>query len=288
MTIQEILRQAEQRLKSAGIDSARLDSEVLLAYVLGYSRSELLVHSAQQLNSDQMVEFLKLVQARKEHQPVAYLTGIKEFMGLDFLVTPEVLIPRPETEILVETTLQIISNLAKQKLRILDIGTGSGNIAISLAKQLELAEVVALDISEQAIAVAKQNAILHQVNDRIRFIKSALFDNISETENRFEIIVSNPPYIPEPEFEQLSLDIREYEPHQALTGGNDGLNIIRKIIQESADYLTQQGYLIMELGDGQAKKVRNLIEQSSQFDIQSTRFIFDLAGKERVVVTKRK
>ena len=250
-TIQAIFNNAELQLKQAGIESARIDSEVLLAYILNCERPYLLIHSEQQINSDQMAEFLKLVQVRKEHQPVAYLTGHKEFMGLDFLVTPEVLIPRPETEILVETTLQIVSKLKKRNLRILDIGTGSGNIAISLAKHLELAEVVALDISENAIAVAKQNAILHQVNDRIRFIKSDLFNNISETENRFEIIVSNPPYIPEPEFEQLSLDIREYEPHQALNGGNDGLDIIRRIIQESPKCLTQQGYLIMELGDGQ-------------------------------------
>jgi release factor glutamine methyltransferase len=283
--INSVLKEAEQKLGQVGIESARLDSEVLLAHVLGCDRAYLMVHSEQQINPEQWSAFQKLVNQREKHQPVAYLVGHKEFMGLDFLVTPDVLIPRPETEILVETAIKLAAK--KKKPRILDIGCGSGSIIISLAKNINNAELIATDISKKAIALAQQNATRILGNNRIRFIASDIFTGISALQLKYDIIVSNPPYISESELVLLSPDIREFEPERALNGGRDGLQVIRRIIQESPAYLNDNGCLILEIGDKQSEKVRELVEQTNRFKVQSTQFILDLARKERILITKK-
>lgn len=283
-TISSVLKEAEQHLNRVGIESARLDSEVLLSHVLGCDRAYLMVHGNDRINADKWSAFQELIARREKHEPVAYLTGQKEFMGLDFLVTPEVLIPRPETEILVETAITLAAKMNQPK--ILDIGCGSGCIFISLAKHIKAAKLYTTDISHKAINIAQQNERHILGNNRIQFIEADLFPDISVIESKYDMIVSNPPYIAESELALLSPDIRDYEPKLALNGGIDGLAVIRKIIKEAPRYLNAGGYLILEIGDKQSKEVRKLVEQTERFAIQSTQFIFDLAGKERVLVTK--
>ncbi|MFB3895864.1 MAG: peptide chain release factor N(5)-glutamine methyltransferase [bacterium] len=283
--ISDILKAAERQLNRVGIDSARLDSEVLLSHVLGCDRAYLLVHGEKKINADQWSVFQKLVARREKHEPVAYLIGHKEFMGLDFLVTPDVLIPRPETEIIVETAINLAGKM--QQPKILDIGCGSGCIVISLAKHIQTVKCYTTDISQRAITIAQQNETRILGNNQIQFIEKDLFPEISELETKFDIIVSNPPYITESELASLASDIRDYEPQRALNGGVDGLTIIRKIIKEAPRYLNNDGYLILEIGDKQAPAVRKLVEETGRFAVQSTQFISDLAGKERILITKK-
>ncbi|MCX7919247.1 MAG: peptide chain release factor N(5)-glutamine methyltransferase [bacterium] len=291
MTVQEILNLAEQQLKSAGIESARLDAEVLLARVLGLTRTQLHIHFDTELNSSQISNYIRVIHKRTERIPVAYLTGHKEFMGFNCVVTPEVLIPRPETELLVETAIDLARTLLekhnKSTLTILDIGTGSGNIAISLAKYIPYAEIIAVDISESALIIARENAERNQVRDKIHFIASDLFSHAELKKRMFDIIVSNPPYIADTEIPELAPEITRYEPKIAYSGGPNGMQIIYRILTEAPLQLNPDGYLILEIGEKQAELIKKFIETNPRYALQSLRIIKDFAGKNRVVVLSK-
>lgn len=219
----------------------------------------------------------------KPHTPVQYVMGHTEFCGLDFLVDERALIPRPETEILVDVAADICNGLrtaAGKELNILDLGTGSGNIAIALTKKVADCKIIASDISDDALEVAKLNAERHGVSDRIKFIKSDLFKDIK---GEFDVIVSNPPYISKPEFETLQKEVL-MEPHVALDGGNDGLDFYRKIISSAVSHMKKGGYIIFEIGFGQKKDICAIVEKESILKVM--RVEIDHNEIERIVAAR--
>jgi release factor glutamine methyltransferase len=225
-------------------------------------------------------------------EPLQYILGKTEFMGLEFKVDKNVLIPRPETEILVETAIQYATQRPRDpetQLHILDIGTGSGCIAVSLVKLIKDIKVTATDISDKAITVAKENAALNKVEDKIDFIRQDLFGlqpvACSLQPNLFDFIVSNPPYIPSAEIETLQREVR-FEPRIALDGGREGLDFYRRIIKEAPSYLVKEGYLILEIGFNQKNKVENIFYSSKDFEI--IEIVKDYSNIDRVVVAQRK
>lgn len=222
----------------------------------------------------------RLVRQRLDGCPVAYLLGYKEFWGLPFRVNRSVLIPRPETELVVEKILTL--PLSPEPL-ILDIGTGSGNIAVSLAKELPSARIMATDISKRALRLAGVNARLNQV-DNVRFILSNLFKAFEQSQMRFDLIVSNPPYVAQDDWQKLDRSVRDFEPKKALLAGQDGLGFIRRLVRKAGQYLQPAGFLVMEIGAGQAEEVVRLLETGwSHIEIDN-----DYAGFPRVVSARRK
>ncbi len=282
----EILAQAETLLAERGIATARLDAEVLLGHVLGTTRAGVYARLASSLSPHQCKQFWNLVQHRTQREPLHYLTGVREFWSLEFTVTPEVLIPRPETELLVETGLRLLSQAQSQseihRPRILDIGTGSGCIAVALAKEVPNAELWAVDISEAALTVAQGNTQCHGVSDRIHFQHSDLFSALSPANEQFDLIVTNPPYIARPNLATLQPEVRDWEPRTALDGGNDGLDFYRRLVCEAPSYLGSSGVLVMEVGAGQAEDVRLLLRRQRNFSTSDS--VQDYAGHERVIV----
>lgn len=278
-TVASVLSEAETVLSTHTIDTARLDAEVLLGSVLGVDRAGVFSRFTQPLSAFQCHEFWRLIQRRATHEPLHYITGVREFWSLAFRVTPDVLIPRPETEILVETVLQLLSQASS---RVLDIGTGSGCIAITLAKELPQAELWAVDISPAALTVAQENAQQHGVVERIHFLQGDLFAPLGTAAPPFDVIVSNPPYIARSELITLQPEVSAWEPHVALDGGIDGLAFYRRLVQEGQAHLRSGGRLVLELGAGQYSDVERLIEAQSNLTIETC--VRDYAGHERVVV----
>ena len=219
------------------------------------------------------------MQDRLKGRPIAYIVENREFMGLDFYVKEGVLIPRPDTETLVEELIDICK--AKENLHILDIGTGSGAITISLAKYLPTSMVKSLDISDIPLEVGKQNAITNGVSERIEFIKSDLFNSIENTDMKFDVIVSNPPYIPKCDIDTLHTQVKDYEPYNALEGGEDGLDFYRKITAQSKKYIKENGILAYEVGHDQAKDVAEIMVNNGYTNIYTKK---DLQGIDRVVI----
>ncbi len=260
---QEILR--EQRIADADVDAW-----YLLAYVFGISRTEFLLREKECVPEEGKLRYLELIQKRAEHVPLQYITGSQEFMGMDFIVSSDVLIPRQDTELLVEEVLAV----CKGK-KVLDMCTGSGCIIISLVKLSNLLKATGVDISDGALSIAKQNAI--KMEAKVEFIKSDLFEQITE---RFDVIVSNPPYIPTKDIETLMPEVRKHEPTNALDGSEDGLLFYRRIAAEAASYLTKGGYLFLEIGFNQGNEVREILQKEgfTHIDIKK-----DLSGKDRIV-----
>lgn len=278
--VAEILRSATERFSAAKIDNPRLDAEILLANVLNCRRLNLYVDSDKILPLKSILSFNELVNRRIKGIPVAYLVGSKEFFGLKFAVNENVLIPRPETEILTELVGEYLRGLEKSVI-FADLGTGSGAIAISILKFVKNSRAIAVDISESALEVAKFNAIKFNVDDRINFCHGDLFEPLNG--QIFDAIVSNPPYIPTSELKTLQNEVKS-EPKTALDGGIDGLDFYRKIISCSPKFLLKNGILAVEIGINQASAVKNLFEQSNFADIEILR---DLSGIERVVAAKK-
>ena len=274
MTITKILRDATAELDAAGIESARLDAEILLAHVLNCKRLYLYVDADKNVSSEQISRYENLINRRLEKFPVAYLTGQKEFFGMNFAVTPDVLIPRPDTEILTEVALKKLS--AFDNPIFLDIGTGSGAICISILKRLKNARAVAVDISPDAVSCAKFNAEKFCVDDRITFHIGNLFEPLRG--KKFHAIISNPPYIPTKDLSTLQDEVKR-EPQIALDGGYDGLNFYGRIVEETPNFLFDGGFLAVEIGINQAVAVKNLLEKNFT-DIKIFR---DLSNIERVV-----
>ena len=240
MTIKEILIQYSKELENIS-DTPRLDVEMLLKKALGDVDSMYIrMYLDKQLTEEQEKYFLEMIKERLNERPIAYIIGNREFMGLDFFVQEGVLIPRPDTETLVEEIINICNN--RTGLNILDIGTGSGAITISLAKYLDKSHVISADISDIALEIASKNAISNNVDERIDFIKSDVFSNVPK-EEKFDLIVSNPPYIRKADIDGLDRQVKDFEPYNALEGGEDGLDFYRKITKESKAFLKNKGIL---------------------------------------------
>ena len=278
MTIKEIIIKYCQQLENIS-DTPRLDVELLLKKALGDVDSMYIrMNLDKTLSDEQEKYFLEMMKDRLNERPIAYIIGNREFMGLDFFVKEGVLIPRPDTETLVEEIINICNN--KTGLNILDIGTGSGAITVSLAKYLDKSHVVSVDISDIALEIASKNAISNKVDERIDFIKSDVFSNVSD-ETKFDIIVSNPPYIRKADISGLDRQVKDFEPYNALEGGEDGLDFYRRITEESRQFLKQDGILAYEVGHDQASDVSKIMQQNGFKGIYTK---CDLQGFERVVI----
>ena len=275
----EALRWATELLDSKGIESARLEAEILLAHVLKVGRLYLYINPEQELSQEQIDNYSKLIQRRLEHEPTAYILGHREFMDLDLIVNEDVLIPRPETEVLVETVIDHLNDITRM-VRIADIGTGSGAIAISLAKSLPNAAVEAVDISESAINIAKLNTDRYSL--RVTFHCGDLLSPLNG--KKYNAIVSNPPYIPSQVIDGLQAEVKDYEPRTALDGGSDGLDFYRRLIGEAPHLLIENGFLAFEIGFDQAEEVKQLIDKTGLY--REVEVIKDLSNNDRVVVAK--
>ena len=277
-TIQALLAWTTDYLKSKGIAASRLEAQVLLAHVLGCARIELISRSADQPTEAERTSFRELIRKRIEGWPVAYLVGQKEFYLLKFDVSPAVLIPRPDTETLVLEALRILKPQLSPS--VLDLGTGSGCIAVSIAHQHKSARVTAVDISPDAISMANRNATTHSCADRIAFLTGDLFAPLSEGV-QFDLVVSNPPYITPSEMAELAPDIREHEPSVALDGGPDGLAFYRRIAAGVRAVLKPGGWLLMEIGSTQEASVRGIFERELGLEIVGV--LKDAGGLPRVM-----
>jgi release factor glutamine methyltransferase len=287
VTLIEAINDASTKLAAAGVPNARFDAEMLLRHALGRDRAWLLAHIQDGIDDEHRTIFERTIERRALREPLQYITGQQEFWGLDFLVTADVLIPRPETEWIVETALGAVPGRNKPVL-IADLCTGSGCIAVSLAKELQSARIFATDTSAKALDVARENARRHEVRGGIRFLEGDLFGPLEELDIRgqLDIIVSNPPYVPSEERRTLQPEVRDYEPAAALFAGPDGTELHRRIIGTAPRFLKGKGLLIMEMGLGQADKLRQMVRDTGVYD--SPHLLKDLAGIERVIVARKK
>ena len=280
-TIGSILKWTEQYFGTRGIDSPRLDAEVLLSHVLGKERIYLYVHFDEPLEAPELAAYREYIKQRVARQPVAYIIGRREFMGLSFRVTPAVLVPQPDTEILVQAALDRLA--AKPAARIADIGTGSGAIVLSLLYYRKELQASAVDISADALAVAAENAASLGVAERVMFCEGDLLAPLAG--QQFDAIVSNPPYIPTADIAGLAPEVRTAEPMGALDGGADGLVFYRRLVADAPALLASDGFLAMEVGIHEAAPVAALAQASGAF--ARAEVLKDLAGIERVVVCWR-
>ena len=273
----ELLKLGEYVLKKENIQESHIKASILLQYILKQTKQELIINSKITVEPSKVNEYNNYLQAIIEGTPIQYITKHQQFMALDFYVNENVLIPQPDTEVLVEEGIKIIK---KQNMKVLDLCTGSGAIAVSIAYYCQNSIVTATDISENALEVAKKNANLNNVN--IEFIKSNLFDKL--TEKKFDIILSNPPYIETDTISTLEKDVQA-EPHIALDGGKDGLEFYKKILNEAYKYLNTNGYLMLEIGYNQGNAVINL--EYKNLKIITKQPIKDLVGNDRVVIFQK-
>lgn len=279
MTISDAIKKGMIELKNGNIEEPKLKSRLLMQYVLNETRQYVIVNDMEQLDKTKEKQYFEEIKILKKGVPIEHITHQKEFMKLNFFVDKNVLIPRQDTEILVEGVINIAKKINAKK--ILDLCTGSGAIAVSLAKYLPQAEITAIDISNDALKIAKKNAISNNVQNQITFISSDMFTNLSE--EKFDIIVSNPPYIKTNVIENLDNQVKK-EPYIALDGGKDGLDFYKKIINESYQYLKYNGYLCLEIGFDQKIDVIELIENTERFT--GTYSKKDLFDNDRIIVTR--
>ena len=271
-----------QLLRQAGLENSQLDAEVLLRHVLEVGKEQFYVDGDAAISGGQEAEFRELLLRRSRREPVAYITGHKEFWSLDFVVTPAVLIPRPETELLVEVALEYLKSVTNgSPLKVLDVGTGSGAISVCLAKECAAAQIVAVDFSPMALDVARVNARRHGVADRIRFWPGDLLAPVEPLRETFDLIVSNPPYIRTGELPWLAPEIHRWEPAIALDGGMDGLDVYRRMIEEGHKVLTTGGAMVLEIGADMAPAVAHLFSCCGCYGVASV--YQDYAGKDRVI-----
>jgi release factor glutamine methyltransferase len=284
--VSSLLAEAVAELTLYQIANPRLEAEVLLAYVLATDRAGLYTHLRDPISSSRTETFRHLIQRRAQHEPLQYITGTQEFWSLPFMVDKRVLIPRPETEVVVETALRLISQSTihnpQSAIQILDVGTGSGCIAIALAKELSHAQLWATDVSSDALRVARNNAEHHDVARQITFLQGDLFAPIADKTVEFEIIVSNPPYLVHDEIATLQPEICDWEPHCALDGGRDGLDFYRRLLSESPAFLCSGGWLIMEIGQGQRQAIMRMVQEQPY--LRASFSVPDYSGHDRVVV----
>jgi release factor glutamine methyltransferase len=312
MDIRAALKEGMAQLRAAQIPSHSLATELLLMHTLQRDRAWIYSHPEQLIDAAAAERFLALIARRGAGEPVQYLTGKQEFWGIEFEVTPAVLIPRPETEHVMEVALARLgergikihmdTGAPREKLRVADVGTGSGCLAVALAWELPHAEVFATDISERALEVARRNAVRHNVADRIRFLQRDLLTGFEHTdptgvgarhavpasalnETLFDLIVSNPPYIASNDAAELQREVRDHEPHAALFGGPTGVEMYERLIDQARELLRDRGILVLELGHDSAQHVRRIFDaQPAWAKIAIT---MDLAGIPRVLVAER-
>jgi len=283
MDIRSVLNCATLDLERYGSNTPRLDAEVLLFHCIKMSRLSLYAHPEKLMTEEDFQQFQGWVARRCAGEPVSYIIGQKEFWSLPFEVNPDVLIPRPETEILIEAILREYSVRDYEHLMILEIGTGSGAISVALASELKNAKIVATDISQKALSVAIKNAGNNSVENQISFRSGSLFEPVSE---KFDIIVSNPPYIPEEKFESLPLGVRGFEPRLALAAGMGGTALHRQIVSEGVHYLKERGRIFLEIGDDQKDRIAGMLEELNLYE--DIAFIPDYAGNTRAFTARRK
>ena len=289
MTVFEILNWSAHYLKDHRVENPRLNAELLLAHTLSLSREGLYVRLQNLIRKEEKETVEGLIKRRISGEPLQYILGHQEFWSIDFQVDSRALIPRPETELLVEQALLILSeNPFNRPPFVLEIGTGSGAVAIALAKEAKDIFMVASDISRDALRLAKENAASSGFLHQLKFVNGNLFDPFRLLRERepFDLILSNPPYIPFPEIEGLDKEVRDYEPIIALDGGEDGLTFYRDIISQAPLYLKKGGWLLLEIGQAQGGKVSELIDKRGDFSMPQ--LLKDLSGLERMVKAQKK
>ena len=279
MNYQELLVDASKQLKFYKFNSAMLDAELILSKTLGLSREKILLNLNEKINDELLEKFNYFLKLRKQNRPIAYILGFKDFWKYKFQVDKNVLIPRPETEIIIEQALKNLPKLSKKN--ILDIGTGSGCIIISIIKERENCKATAIDKSLKALKVAKLNAEMHHVQKKIKFLN---IDVDKYFANKYDLIVSNPPYIKDSEILSLDKDVKLNEPKLALSGGKSGLNKVFKVIKKSQKLLKTNGKLILEIGDKQSKEVKKYLIKNN---FNQIKIFKDLSGKKRCVVSTK-
>ena len=288
-TIKSILEWAINAFENADIESPKLDAEILLAQIVNLERLDLYFNRDRILTHNEEAQFKSLVKRRAQREPVAYILGYKEFWSLKIATTPDVLIPRPETEGVVELSLKHFKDSRHEEIDILDLCTGSGCIAAALATELPRAKIVATDISPEALNVAKQNLVF--AGNRINFFIGDLFSALHESRvtnhesRKFDLITANPPYIAPKDLETLPPEIRRYEPLMALNGGLEGLAISKRILNDAWQYLKDSGLLIMEMGINQSKLLENYARQIKKYNVVKT--IKDYSGIERYLILQK-
>ena len=289
-TIRNSIKWAITTLKRSEIEFPEIDADTLLAYVLSCDRTRLYTNPNNVIDATDICKYKELIYKRADHVPLQYITRRAEFMSLDFVIDERVLIPRPETEILVETVLKRAEDdkFSDKRIIVMDIGTGSGNIAVSLAKYLSNAEIYTNDISQEALTLAQTNVQRHKVVDKVHLLKGDFFNIfVGYTQKKqVDFIVSNPPYISESEWSGLGPEVRDHEPWEALVGGEDGFCFYRRIIGSATDWLRPGGYLVIEIGETQANTITKLIQNELYYD--QIEVIKDLQGKERIISARQK
>ena len=285
VTIDRLLREGSKKLMEADIPTPGLDAEVLLYNLLGVERIYLHMYGEKEVPEEIQKKFWIGIEKRVKHMPIQYIINRQEFMGLDFWIEEGILIPRADTEILVEKVIDIYkNNYYPDMVKIIDIGTGSGAIAVSLAKYIDNCSIAAIDICPDALRVAAKNAHFHEVNNKVTFYLGDLLEPVDRREEygTYNFVISNPPYIPKHVIDILGGGVRDYEPHLALDGGVDGLNFYRKITVEAKKFLRKDnGYLVFEIGHDQGKDVSKILDINGFKNIE---VLQDLAGLDRVIV----
>lgn len=279
VSLKELYYHGKELMKQSGIENPELEASVLLAKALSIKANDIYVRPEKEVKPEELEDFRQLLERRIRREPIAYIVGEKEFYSRSFVVTPDVLIPRPETEILVEEALKILDDLVSPS--IIDIGTGSGCIAVTIGCECQNASIFASDISPEAILIARKNAQGHGVSRRVSFVCSDLLDCFKD--RSFELAISNPPYVEKSDYVSLDPDVRDYEPKLSLVGGEDGLDYIRRIVSESRRILKKGGWCIIEIGAGQSDRVTEMLEEAGFKDISLSK---DLSGIERVTKGK--
>ncbi|HEU4508604.1 MAG TPA: peptide chain release factor N(5)-glutamine methyltransferase [Pyrinomonadaceae bacterium] len=279
-SISQVLREAAAVLDNAGVPDARREAGSLLQFVLGKDRTFLIAHAEDQVSEEMLLRFQESVERRAGGEPLQYITGVQDFFGREFRVTSDVLIPRPETELLVEAAIAV----SNSSPFVCDVGTGSGCIAVTLLCEIAKAHTVAVDKSPAALEIAKLNARNHSVSDRAEFFVSDCLDALDPHDYQFDLIVSNPPYVSATMLPGLQREVRDHEPLVALSPGADGLTIIRRLINETPPFLKPNGHLLMEIGFDQGESVTELVNETSW---QLLEIRPDLQGIPRIVVLRK-
>jgi release factor glutamine methyltransferase len=283
MQLKEALETAVSQLEDAGIGSARRNAELLMMFVLGCDRAHLYAHPERELNADEQAHYRSAIAERSQGVPAQYITGHQEFWGLDFVVTPAVLIPRPETEHVVEAVLELWRDhgeLSSGRPRLLDVGTGSGCIAVALAHELPQAEIHATDVSAEALEIARANASRLQPRRRIHFSQADLIATTGLKD--LDLVVSNPPYVGEEEADRVQREVRKFEPHLAVFGGEQGLDIYRRLLPQARQALRSGGHIVMEIGYTQQQAISELLQSWAEVNFRP-----DLQGIPRVVTARK-
>jgi len=280
-----LLERGASELRQAGVPEARFEAELLLRHALGCTREALYARLHEPAAAEAVGHYFQLLERRRGRVPIQHILGTQEFYGLSFRVTPSVLIPRPETEGVVEEALTELSSRGRSAPRIADVGCGSGCIAIALARERPEAAILAIDTSPSALAVARENAAVHGVDERITFIHGDLLDPLVERGEKLDLVVSNPPYVVDSEIGELAPEVKEHEPRMALAGGPDGLTAITRLLEGVGAVLDSGGTVVMEIGKGQDPQVAERILSAG---LELLRIVPDLAGIPRVVVARKR